>query len=173
MDEKRANRDVFVWAILNGIPLRELTRPLGISRSTIYRKLRRELPQEEKELFFVAITNLAKQQEEEDLLMSKYYQKLSECYFWVFICMADGMSNTEIKDLHCLSDKEVNQLQEDDLSPDVLKSLWSDFRERVIKNLWLPRLSKDDFTKSEWEKWVAYCYSDAGEKTPSGEEDAE
>jgi transposase len=63
MDEKRANRDVFVWSILNGIPLRALVKPLKISRATIYRKLRRELPQEEKELFFAAITNLAKQQE--------------------------------------------------------------------------------------------------------------
>ena len=66
MGENPVNRDILVYAIIEGVSLGKVARLLGITHKGVILKLKKELPQEEREWFFATITNLAKEQEGEE-----------------------------------------------------------------------------------------------------------
>lgn len=58
---KMCNRDIRSMAAASGVYLYEIAEALGIAEGSLSRKLRRELPADEKTRIFDVIENLAKE----------------------------------------------------------------------------------------------------------------
>lgn len=55
----RSNKDIRAYAIEKDVLIIQIAKEIGIQKSSISRKLAKELPQEEKDRIFKAIDNIA------------------------------------------------------------------------------------------------------------------
>ncbi|MDY4977380.1 MAG: hypothetical protein SO070_00720 [Ruminococcus bromii] len=55
----RSNKDIRAYAIEKDVLIIQIAKEIGIQKSSISRKLAKELPQEEKNRIFKAIDNIA------------------------------------------------------------------------------------------------------------------
>ena len=55
----RSNKDIRAYAIEKDVLIIQIAKEIGIQKSSISRKLAKELPQKEKERIFKAIDNIA------------------------------------------------------------------------------------------------------------------
>ena len=58
------NREIRIYLMEHNIRHFELAKKIGLSETTLYRRLREELPTEEKDRFISALIEIAKEKEE-------------------------------------------------------------------------------------------------------------